>query len=86
MATLARSRSSARRPWLRRILGWIIRIVVGFILLSLLMTVIYRFVPPPVTRSGKKNGSAGEDFRGSAFLAARRLGFRAGGGTVIGIR
>jgi monofunctional biosynthetic peptidoglycan transglycosylase len=49
MATLARPRSSARRPWLRRILGWIIRIVLGFILLSLLMTVIYRFVPPPIT-------------------------------------
>ena len=50
MATLARSRSSARRTsWLRRILGWVIRIVLGFILLSLLMTVIYRFVPPPIT-------------------------------------
>ena len=50
MATLARSRSSARRTsWLRRILGWIIRVVLGFILLSLLMTVIYRFVPPPIT-------------------------------------
>jgi len=50
MATLARSRSSARRTsWLRRILGWLLRIVLGFILLSLLMTVIYRFVPPPIT-------------------------------------
>ena len=49
MATLARSRLSARRPWLRRILGWIVRLLLGFILLSLLMTVIYRFVPPPVT-------------------------------------
>ena len=50
MATLARPRSPARRrSWLRRILGWILRIVLGFILLSLLMTVIYRFVPPPIT-------------------------------------
>jgi len=50
MAIFARSRRSARRPsWLRRILGWILRLVLGFILLSLLMTLIYRFVPPPIT-------------------------------------
>ena len=54
MASLARSRqparrSSTRRSWPRRILGWIVRFVLGFILLSLLMVVIYRFVPPPIT-------------------------------------
>jgi len=36
MATLARPRSPARRrSWLRRILGWILRIVLGFILFYL---------------------------------------------------
>ncbi|HWI86488.1 MAG TPA: monofunctional biosynthetic peptidoglycan transglycosylase, partial [Sphingomonas sp.] len=54
MASFARPRQSARRSstrrsWPRRILGWIIRLVLGFILLSLLMVVIYRFVPPPIT-------------------------------------
>jgi len=52
MATLARSRplrSGRRRSWPRRIFGWILRIVLGFVLLSLVMTVIYRFVPPPIT-------------------------------------
>ena len=50
MATLARSRRSARRlSWPRRLLGWLLRIILGFILLSLLMTLIYRFVPPPIT-------------------------------------
>jgi monofunctional biosynthetic peptidoglycan transglycosylase len=50
MVSSARSRSPARRrSWLRRILGWILRLVIGFILLSLLMVVIYRFVPPPIT-------------------------------------
>ena len=50
MAPFARSRRSARtRSWPRRILGWILKIVIGFILLSLLMTLVYRFVPPPIT-------------------------------------
>ena len=50
MVSFARSRSPARRrSWPRRIFGWIVRFVIGFILLSLLMVVIYRFVPPPIT-------------------------------------
>jgi len=52
MATFARSRpsrSTRRRSWPRRILGWVLRILLGFILLSLLMTIVYRFVPPPIT-------------------------------------
>ena len=50
MAPFARSRRSARtRSWPRRILGWILKIVIGFVLLSLLMTLVYRFVPPPIT-------------------------------------
>jgi monofunctional biosynthetic peptidoglycan transglycosylase len=50
MAPFARSRRSARtRSWPRRILGWMLKLVIGFILLSLLMTLVYRFVPPPIT-------------------------------------
>ncbi|HEX7741762.1 MAG TPA: monofunctional biosynthetic peptidoglycan transglycosylase, partial [Sphingobium sp.] len=41
----AKSPSSPRSRWTR----FLIRIVGGFIILSLLMVVIYRFVPPPVT-------------------------------------
>ena len=32
-----------------RIFGWIVRIVLGFILLSIVWVLIYRFVPPPIT-------------------------------------
>ena len=49
MASSARSRRSASRSWPRRILGWLVRIVIGFVLLSILMTLVYRFVPPPIT-------------------------------------
>ena len=52
MAIFARSRpsrSTRRRSWLRRLFGWALRILLGFILLSVLMTIVYRFVPPPVT-------------------------------------
>jgi monofunctional biosynthetic peptidoglycan transglycosylase len=50
MVSLARSRPSARRrSWPRRILGWIVRIAIAFVLLSVAMVVLYRFVPPPIT-------------------------------------
>ena len=32
-----------------RIFGWVVRLVLGFILLSLLWVLAYRFVPPPIT-------------------------------------
>lgn len=32
-----------------RIAGWVVRIVLGFILLSVLWVLLYRFVPPPIT-------------------------------------
>lgn len=40
---------AANRPIVRRILGWLTRIVIGFVALSVLMVAIYRFVPPPIT-------------------------------------
>ncbi|GGA40091.1 monofunctional biosynthetic peptidoglycan transglycosylase [Sphingomonas psychrolutea] len=42
-------RASPRRGIVRRLNAWIVRLVLGFVLLSVLMVVIYRFVPPPVT-------------------------------------
>ncbi len=43
-------RAVRRRPSIvRRVLGWIVKLVFGFILLSVVMTVVYRFVPPPIT-------------------------------------
>lgn len=38
-----------RRGIVRRLFGWVARLVLGFVVLSLLMVVVYRFVPPPVT-------------------------------------
>jgi monofunctional biosynthetic peptidoglycan transglycosylase len=43
-----RSRSSTR-SWPRRILGWILRFIAGFLIVSILWVLLYRFVPPPIT-------------------------------------
>jgi monofunctional biosynthetic peptidoglycan transglycosylase len=37
------------RSWPRRIIGWIVKLIVAFFVLSTLWVVIYRFVPPPIT-------------------------------------
>ncbi len=37
------------RSWLGRILGWLVKSVFGFIILSMLWVLLYRFVPPPLT-------------------------------------
>jgi monofunctional glycosyltransferase len=38
-----------RKSWPRRIVGWIVKLVVAFFLISVLWVALYRFVPPPVT-------------------------------------
>jgi monofunctional biosynthetic peptidoglycan transglycosylase len=38
-----------RKPLWRRILGWIVKLVLAFLLLSVTMVVVYRFVGPPIT-------------------------------------
>lgn len=44
------SRRRAPAPTIpRRIVGWLVKAVLAFLLLSVLMTVVYRFVPPPIT-------------------------------------
>ena len=38
-----------RRSWLRRILGWIVKSVLVFLIGSVLWVLLYRFVNPPIT-------------------------------------
>ncbi|MGZ8283843.1 MAG: monofunctional biosynthetic peptidoglycan transglycosylase [Allosphingosinicella sp.] len=49
MATRARHRPSRRRSWLRRILGWFIKLVLIFLVGSVLWVLLYRVVNPPIT-------------------------------------
>ena len=39
----------SHRSWPARIAGWLIKGVFGFILLSIVWVLLYRFVPPPIT-------------------------------------
>ena len=48
MATASRRRASPP-SWPRRILNWLVGALVAFVLVSILMTAIYRFIPPPIT-------------------------------------
>src|SRR3954471_9595242 len=45
----ARAKRRKRRGWWATTAIWLIRLVVGFILLSILWVLLYRFVNPPVT-------------------------------------
>ena len=38
-----------RRSWLRRILGWIVKVLLIFLVGSILWVLLYRFVNPPIT-------------------------------------
>ena len=45
----SRPKPVAPRNWLRRLTGWAIKAVLGFVILSVLWVLILRFVPPPIT-------------------------------------
>jgi monofunctional biosynthetic peptidoglycan transglycosylase len=49
--TMSRSprRAPRRRGWAARIVGWIVKAVVLFLLVSILWVLLYRFVNPPIT-------------------------------------
>ena len=47
-ATVARP-PAPRRSLLRRIVGWLVKAAIAFVLLSFGLVVLYRFVPPPIT-------------------------------------
>ncbi len=38
-----------RRSLLRRLLGWLTKLILAFLIVSIAMTIVYRFVPPPIT-------------------------------------
>jgi monofunctional biosynthetic peptidoglycan transglycosylase len=37
------------RSWPRRVIGWIVKLVVAFLVISVLWVLAYRFLPPPIT-------------------------------------
>ena len=46
---IPRYKRKRHRPWPRRIIGWIVKLVLAFVLISLLWVLAYRFVNPPIT-------------------------------------
>jgi monofunctional biosynthetic peptidoglycan transglycosylase len=48
-STIPRYRRRRPRSWPRRIVGWIVKLVIAFFAISILWVLIYRFVPPPIT-------------------------------------
>ncbi|WP_425230146.1 monofunctional biosynthetic peptidoglycan transglycosylase [Sphingomonas sp.] len=52
-----------RPPWSRRLTGWFVKALAGFVLLSVLWVALYRFVPPPVTFTQLGDMAAGNGAR-----------------------
>jgi monofunctional biosynthetic peptidoglycan transglycosylase len=48
-STIPRYVRKRRKSWPRRIFGWIVKLVVGFFLITTLWVLAYRFINPPVT-------------------------------------
>src|SRR3569623_2094797 len=48
-STIPRYKRRTRKPLLQRIVGWIVKLVLAVILISVLWVLVYRFVNPPVT-------------------------------------
>jgi monofunctional biosynthetic peptidoglycan transglycosylase len=48
-STIPRYKRNRSVSWPRRIAGWIVKLVLAFLIISVLWVVIYRFVPPPIT-------------------------------------
>jgi monofunctional biosynthetic peptidoglycan transglycosylase len=48
-STIPRYKRRRKGSLIRRILGWIVKLVLAFLIISVLWVVIYRFVPPPIT-------------------------------------
>jgi monofunctional biosynthetic peptidoglycan transglycosylase len=44
-----RNRPASSRGWFSRLIRWIIAITIGFLIISVVQVVIYRFVPVPIT-------------------------------------
>lgn len=52
-------RTKNARAWPARILGWIGRLLLLFVAISLLLVLLYRFVPPPITFTMLKDYASG---------------------------
>src|SRR5919199_1929000 len=48
-STIPRYKRTRRRSLLGRIFGWIVKLIVAFILVSVLWVLVYRFINPPIT-------------------------------------
>jgi monofunctional biosynthetic peptidoglycan transglycosylase len=48
-SNIPRYKRRTRKPILRRIVGWVVKLIVALILLSVLWVLAYRFVNPPIT-------------------------------------
>src|SRR5438067_2027417 len=48
-STIPRYKRRRPRSWTRRIIGWIVKLVVAFFLISILWVLAYRFINPPIT-------------------------------------
>src|SRR5438552_17639992 len=48
-STIPRYRRRRPRSFIRRLIGWIVKLVVAFFLISILWVLAYRFINPPVT-------------------------------------
>ena len=48
-STIPQYRRRRQRSLPRRILGWIVKLVLAFVLISLLWVLAYRFINPPIT-------------------------------------
>jgi len=48
-STIPTYRRRRSKPWPRRIFGWIVKLVLIFLVGSVLWVLLYRFVPPPIT-------------------------------------
>jgi monofunctional biosynthetic peptidoglycan transglycosylase len=47
--TIPRYRRRRPRSFIRRLIGWIVKLAVGFFLISILWVLAYRFIDPPIT-------------------------------------
>jgi monofunctional biosynthetic peptidoglycan transglycosylase len=48
-STIPTYKRTRKRSLVSRLLGWIVKLVVAFFIISILWVLIYRFVPPPIT-------------------------------------
>lgn len=48
-ALAGRRPARPRRGVLRRVVGWVVRAILSFVIVSVALVILYRFVPPPIT-------------------------------------